>query len=128
MAGGAAILAVRRLGVLAFFGLIVAATVLYSMNFRDGDIDRYYLPTIAVAAPLIGVAVAFIAATVASAVAELSLRFEAGRSARRRLATGAAATAIVLAALLPGAALVSGYRSHDQSANRDADDVGRIGP
>jgi hypothetical protein len=121
VAGGAAILAVRRPGVLAFFGLIVAATVLYSMNFRDGDIDRYYLPTIAVAAPMIGVAVAFIAATVASAVAELSVRFDAGRTARRRLAAGAAATAIVLGALLPGAALVSGYRSQDRSANRDAD-------
>ncbi len=122
VAGGAAILAVRRLEVLAFFGLIVAATVLYAMNFRDGDIDRYYLPTVAVAAPLIGVAVAFIGATVASAVAEVSLRFETSRTARRRLATGAAATVVVLGALLPGAALVGGYRSHDQSANRAADE------
>jgi Protein of unknown function (DUF2723) len=121
VAGGAAVLAVRRLEVLALFGLIVVATVLYSMNFRDGDIDRYYLPTVVVAAPLIGVAVAFIGATVAMAAAELGFRFDTSRVARRRLATGAAVTAIVLAALLPGAALVSGYRSHDQSANRAAD-------
>ena len=26
------------------------------MNFRDGDIDRYYMPTVAVLAPLLGVA------------------------------------------------------------------------
>ena len=121
-AAGAAILAVRRLEALAFFGLVVAATVLYAMNFRDGDIDRYYLPTVAVAAPLIGVAVAFIGATVASAVAEASTRFDAGRIARRRLATGAAATVVALGALLPAAALVTGYRSHDQSANRAADE------
>ncbi len=121
VAGGAAVLAVRRLEALAFFGLIVVATVLYSMNFRDGDIDRYYLPTIVVAAPLIGVAVAFIGATVAMAAAEISLRFEASRVTRRRLATGAAAMVILLAALLPSAALVGGYRSHDQSANRAAD-------
>ena len=122
VAGGAAVLAVRRVEVVAFFGLIVVATVLYSMNFRDGDIDRYYLPTIVVAAPLIGVAVAFIGATVARAAAEISIRFEASRVARRRLATAAAAVVVILAALLPSAALVSGYRSHDQSANRAADD------
>jgi hypothetical protein len=121
VAGGAAVLAVRRLEVPAFFGLIVVATVLYSMNFRDGDIDRYYLPTIVVAAPLIGVAVAFIGSTVARAAAEISLRFDASRVARRRLASGAAAAVVILAALLPSAALVSGYRSHDQSANRAAD-------
>ena len=72
VAGGAAILAVRRLEAFAFLGLIVVATVLYAMNFRDGDIDRYYLPTIAVTAPLIGVALAFIGSTVARAVAEVS--------------------------------------------------------
>jgi Protein of unknown function (DUF2723) len=122
VAGGAAILAVRRLEVLAFFGLIVIATVLYSMNFRDGDIDRYYLPTIVVAAPLIGVAVAFIGATVAMAAAEIGRRNAVGRVARRRLASGAAAIVVILASLLPGAALVSGYRSHDRSANRAAEE------
>jgi hypothetical protein len=122
VAGGAAIMGVRRLEVLAFFGLVVVSTVLYAMNFRDGDIDRYYLPTIAISAPLIGVAVAFIGATVARAIAEISLRFAAGRTARRRLAAGGAAVIVALAALLPTTALVSGYRSHDQSANRAADE------
>jgi hypothetical protein len=122
VAAGTAVLAVRRLAVVVFFGLVVVATVLYAMNFRDGDIDRYYLPTVAVAAPLIGVAVAFLGATVARAVAEISLRFETGRIARRRLASGAAAAVVVLAMLLPGAALVGGYRSHDRSANRAADE------
>ena len=122
VAGGAAVLAVRRLEVLALFGLAVVATVLYSMNFRDGDIDRYYLPTIVIAAPLIGVAVAFVAASVATAAAEIGLRFETSRAARRRLATAAAAVVVVIGALLPASALVTGYRSHDQSANRAADD------
>ena len=121
VAGGASVLAVRRLEVLIFFALAVAATVLYSMNFRDGDIDRYYLPTIVIAAPLIGVAVAFIGATVATAAAEISRRFEASRTARRRVATAAAALVVAIGALLPAAALVSGYRSHDQSANRAAE-------
>jgi hypothetical protein len=122
VAAGAAVLAVRRLEALAFFGLIVVATVLYSMNFRDGDIDRYYLPTVVVAAPLIGVAVAFIGTTVATAAGQIGLRFDAGRVARRRMATGAAVAVVVLAALLPSAALVGGYRSHDQSSNRAADE------
>ena len=44
IAGGAAILAVRRLEAFAFLGLIVVATVLYAMDFRDGDIDRVTCP------------------------------------------------------------------------------------
>ena len=121
-AAGAAVLAVRRLEALVFFALVVVATVLYAMNFDDGDIDRYYLPTIAVAAPLIGVALAFIGATVAAAVAEISRRFEVGRAARRRLATVAAASVIGLGLIVPAMSLVGGYRSHDQSANRSADE------
>lgn len=120
-AAGAAVLAVRRLEALAFFGLVAVATIVYAMNFDDGDIDRYYLPTIAVATPLIGVALAFIGATVASAVARIALRFELGRRGRRRLAAAAAASVLVLGALLPAMSLVGGYRSHDQSANRAAD-------
>ena len=112
-------LAVRRGEVLVFFGLAVGAQILYAMNFRDGDIDRYYMPTIALAAPLIGVAVAFLGALVATAVAEISLRFEAGRT-RRRVATAAAAAVVALAAVIPGIGLVGGYRSRP-SANRAAD-------
>jgi hypothetical protein len=122
VACGAAILAVRRLEALAFLGLIVVATVLYAMNFRDGDIDRYYLPTMAVTAPMIGVALAFIASRLARAVAEVGRRLEASRRTRRWLATAAAATIVVLGALLPATALVTGYESHDQSENRAADE------
>ena len=120
-AAGAAVLAVRRVEVLVFFGLAVGAQILYAMNFRDGDIDRYYMPTIALAAPLIGVAIAFLGAVVATAVAEISLRFEAERATRRRVATAAAAALVALAAVIPAIGLVGGYRSHDQSENRAAD-------
>jgi Protein of unknown function (DUF2723) len=122
VAGGAAILAVRRLEAFVFLGLIVVATVLYAMNFRDGDIDRYYLPTMAVTAPMIGVALALVASTLARAVAEASRRFDASRRTRRWMATAAAVTVVALGALLPATALVSGYESHDQSENRAADE------
>ena len=120
-AAGAAVLAVRRPSVLAFLVPAVVANVVYSMNFRDGDIDRYYLPTIAVAMPLLGVALAAIGATVASAVGEVAFRSMATRTARRRLATAAAAVVLVLGSLLPAASLVTGYAAHDQSRNREAD-------
>jgi Protein of unknown function (DUF2723) len=120
-AAGAAVLAVRRPAVLAFFVPLVVANVIYSMNFLDGDIDRYYLPTVAVCAPLIGVALAAIGSTVASAIGETSLRLVTTRRARRRLTGAAAAFVIVLGALLPAASLVGGYEAHDQSQNREAD-------
>ena len=120
-AGGAATLAVRRPAVLAFLGPVFVVNVIYSMNFLDGDIDRYYLPTVAVCAPLIGVALAVIAATVARAVGDVSVRLVTARSARRRLTTGAAAFVVLLGALLPAASVVTGYQAHDQSRNREAD-------
>ena len=90
------------------------------MNFRDGDIDRYYMPTIALAAPLIGVAVAFLGALVATAVAEISLRFEAGRATRRRgdrvCGRGRGARR-----RHPGDRPRRRLPAHDQSANRAAD-------
>jgi hypothetical protein len=100
---------------------MVVANVIYSMNFLDGDIDRYYLPTIVVCAPLLGVALAAIASTVSSAVGETSLRMLTTRTARRRLTTTAAAFVVVLGALLPGVSLVTGYEARDQSQNREAD-------
>ncbi|TMB83032.1 MAG: DUF2723 domain-containing protein [Chloroflexi bacterium] len=57
---GAATLAVRHLGAFVFLGLIVVADIVYSMNFNDGDINRYYLPALVASAPMIGVAVAMI--------------------------------------------------------------------
>ena len=100
--------------------------VLYSMNFRDGDIDRYYMPTIVVLAPLIGVAVAPSAATRALGPrrrwagvllrGEPASRRRGSRPLRRRSWSWRSGRA------LPSAALVTGYEAHDQSANRDADD------
>ena len=121
VAVGASVLAVRRLGLLAFFGLLAAANVLYSMNFRDGDIDRYYLPTLVVTFPLLGVAVAAIAAAVARAVAEVGRRLVATLAARRRLAAVAGAIVVLLATALPAGALVTTYGANDQSRNREAD-------
>ena len=51
VAAGAAILAVRRIEDFAFLGLVVIASVFYAMNFRDGDIDRYYLPSSSLSRP-----------------------------------------------------------------------------
>jgi len=121
VAAGAAALAVRRPSVLFFLAPVVVANILYSMNFRDGDIDRYYLPSIALTMPLLGVALAAIGATVAGAVGEVAFRMLATRTARRRLATAAACVILVLGALLPTASVVTGYAAHDQSQNREAD-------
>ena len=121
IAMGAAVLAVRRPGALAFLGLSVAANVFYSMNFRDGDIDRYYMPTLVATAPMLGVAVAAIGATCARAVAESSRRLVGTRAARRRLAGVAGGTVVALGSLMTVGSLVVGYAAHDQSGNRDAD-------
>jgi 4-amino-4-deoxy-L-arabinose transferase-like glycosyltransferase len=118
---GASVLAVRRWPALALLGLIAVANVFYAMNFRDGDIDRYYLPTIVITAPLIGVAVAAIADTVASAIADASARLVATRASQRRAATIAGALVLALGVLLPAVALAGGYRAQDRSHNREAD-------
>ena len=122
IAVGAAIVGARSVGTLAVLGLFVVGNVVYSMNFRDGDIDRYYMPTVAVLAPLLGVALATIAAACAQAVAEVGRRLVAGLDARRRLGALAGALVLGLGALLPAASLVTGYGAHDQSGNRDADE------
>ncbi|MEA2650792.1 MAG: hypothetical protein QOI85_513, partial [Chloroflexota bacterium] len=90
--------------------------------FRDGDIDRNYMPTVAVVAPLLGVALAAIAAACGRAVAEVGRRLVDSVGARRRLASFAGAFVLGLGALLPVASVVTGYEAHDQSRNRDADD------
>jgi hypothetical protein len=90
------------------------------MNFNDGDIARYYLPTLVATAPLVGVAVAMVAATSARAAAEASRRV-AGLVGRRRIAVAVGSAALALALLLPLATLVANYQSSDESANRDAD-------
>lgn len=121
VAGGAAVLAVRRPGALAFLGLVVVANVVYSMNFRDGDIDRYYMTTIAATAPLLGIAVGAVATAGARALREIGLRNAASRLARRRLTSAAAALVLAIALLLPATSLVTGYAAHDKSADREAD-------
>ncbi|MDP9269451.1 MAG: DUF2723 domain-containing protein [Chloroflexota bacterium] len=117
---GAATLAVRRLGALVFLGLIAVADVVYAMNFSDGDIGRYYLPTILVGAVLIGVAVAMVAAACARAVAEISRRFT-GFAGRRRLASVAGGLVLGIGLLLPVTTVAVNYDASDQSGRHDAD-------
>jgi len=117
---GASTLAVRRPGSLAFLAISVVADVIYAMNFRDGDIDRYYMPAVVMTAPLIGIAVGAIAAAAGRASAQLSRR-AADVGGRRRLATAAGALVLVLGSALPAASVVTLYRSHDQSQNREAE-------
>ncbi len=118
---GAAIVAARSMGTFVVLGMFVIGNVLYSMNFRDGDIDRYYMPTVAVLAPLLGVALATVGAACAQAVAEVGRRLVTTTQARRSLATLGGGLVLGLGALLPAASLVTGYDAHDQSQNRDAD-------
>jgi hypothetical protein len=121
VAVGAAVVAARSLGTFAVLLLFVIGNVAYSMNFRDGDIDRYYMPTVAVLAPLLGVALAATAAACGNAVAEAGRRLVTSLGSRRFLAALAGAVVLGLGALLPAASLVTGYEAHDQSRNRDAD-------
>ena len=122
VAVGAAITAARGLGTFVVALLFVLGNILYSMNFRDGDIDRYYMPTVAVVAPLLGVAAATIAAAAGRAFAQAGRRLASTLAGRRRLASGAAATVVLLVGLLPAASLVGGYEAHDVSDNRRADE------
>jgi hypothetical protein len=117
---GAATLAARQLAAFAFLGLIVVANIVYSMNFNDGDIDRYYMPTLVAAAPLLGVAFALIATAAARAVAEATHRM-AGTAGRRRVARLAGGLVLALGMAIPLGSLVTQYESHDQSRNREAD-------
>ena len=121
VAVGAAIVAARSLGTFAVLFLFVLGNVVYSMNFNDGDIDRYYMPTIVVLAPLLGVATATVAAAFARAVAEVGRRLVTTLEARQRLAALAGAVVLALGAGVPYASLVTGYEAHDVSTNRDAD-------
>ncbi len=117
---GAAVIASRRIGLFVVLALVVGVDVFYAMHFDDGDIDRYYMPSLVVVAPLVGVALAMLATASARAVAEVGRRVAIGR-ARSNLASSAAVLVLGLGALLPAASLVTGYTSHDQSQNREAD-------
>jgi hypothetical protein len=117
---GAATLAVRQRADLVFLALIVVANVVYAMNFNDGDIDRYYMPTLVAAAPMLGVAIALIGTAAARAVAEATYRM-AGIAGRRRVARMAGGLVLALGLAMPLGSLVTQYASHDQSRNREAD-------
>ena len=118
---GASVLAARDLKAFAFLGLLVLANVAYSMNFIDGDIARYYMLTVLVAAVCIGVGLSAIAATAARAVAEASRRTLAF-AGRRRAAVVAGVLVLVAGALLPLGGLLSLYPERaEQGANQDAD-------
>ncbi|MDQ6682144.1 MAG: DUF2723 domain-containing protein [Chloroflexota bacterium] len=120
VAMGAATLAVRRLGAFIFLASLVAANVYYSLNFQDGDIDRYYMLSVLVAALLLAVAIASLAVVCARAAAIASRRF-ATIAGRRTMASVAAVAVLALAALLPAASLVIHYAERDQSAYTDPD-------
>jgi hypothetical protein len=119
VAFGAATVAVQRIGTFVLLALIVVVNIWYSMNFQDGDIDRYYLTTVIVAAPLLGVAIAGLASTCARAAAELGRRL--GRVARRRVAAAASLIVLLLTLLLPAGSLVTLYDARDRSNDHEAD-------
>jgi hypothetical protein len=117
---GASVLAVRRPGALAFLGLLAVANVGYSMNFQDGDIDRYYMLTVLVGAVAIGVAVSAVAAAAGRSFADVTRR-SFGPVGRRRSATLAAGLVVTLAGLLPTVGVVTLYQQRDRSFDRDAE-------
>jgi transmembrane protein TMEM260 (protein O-mannosyltransferase) len=118
---GAAVMVIRDPRALAFLGLLVAANVAYSMNFQDGDIDRYYMLTVLVGAVLIGVAVSAFSAASGRAFAEATRR-TLGLVGRRRAAIAAGAAVVLFGAMLPAAGLITLYGERSESAaNRDAD-------
>ncbi len=120
VAAGAATLAVRHWPTAVFLGLVVAMNVFYSMNFRDGDIDRYYLPSVVVAAALLSVAIAAIAGVAGRAGAEASRRLGDLRL-RRRLAAACGGLILLLGLLLPAGSLVTWYEARDRSDDREAE-------
>jgi hypothetical protein len=117
---GAAVLAARRLGAFVFLGLLAAGNVLYSMNFRDGDIDRYYLLTAWLGALMIGLAASAVGGAAGRALADATRR-ALGIVGRRRAAVAGVALVMLLGVALPLASLVLLYRERDRSNDFDAD-------
>jgi hypothetical protein len=117
---GAAILAARRLGAFVFLGLLVAGNVIYAMNFRDGDIDRYYMLSAWVGAVALGVALSGVGAAAGRAAADATRR-SLGIAGRRRAAVAGVALTMLLAAALPLGGLVLLYRERDRSGDFDGE-------
>ena len=86
------------LGGFGVLGLFVASNVVYSMNFRDGDIDRYYMPTVAVAAPLLG------AGVMAGAVLATRTPVHVDRRHALAVCYGVQAVGVVIGVWWPGVA------------------------
>ncbi|HEX3220375.1 MAG TPA: DUF2723 domain-containing protein [Candidatus Limnocylindria bacterium] len=118
---GASILAARDLRAFAFLALLVLANVVYSMNFVDGDIARYYMLSVLIASVCIGIGLSAISAAAARAVAEAGRRAW-GMIGRRRGAVMAGALVLAAGAMLPLGGLLSLYPERaEQGSNRDAD-------
>jgi hypothetical protein len=118
---GASALAARDARAFAFLALLVLANVLYSMEFMDGDIARYYMLTALVAAVCVGIALSAISAAAARAVAEASRKVW-GLAGRRRASVVAGVLTLAAGALLPAGSLLSLYAERaEQGSNRDAD-------
>jgi Protein of unknown function (DUF2723) len=118
---GASILAARDLRAFLFMLLLVLPNLIYSMNFVDGDIARYYMLTVLVGAIMIGVGVSAVVAAAARAMADASRR-SLSCLGRRRVAIATGALMLSAAAVLPVWSLVSRYPERaEQGSNRDAD-------
>jgi MFS family permease len=118
---GASVLAARDMRAFAFWALLVAGNVFYSMNFSNGDIARYYMLTTLAGAVMIGVALSALAALAGRAMADATRR-TVGFVGRRRSAIATGALVLGLGALLPLSSLLSMYPERaEQATNRDAD-------
>ena len=116
---GLVILAWRYAAAAIFLGLIAVIHVIYAVNFEQGDVDRYYMTAVLVAAPMLGVAIAAQAGVYARAALALGSRL-GGWRVRRRLALGVGAAVVLLAAGLPAYGVASLYEERDMSDDRAA--------
>ena len=116
---GFALLAARNLRAAIFLGLIGVIHLIYAVNFEQGDVNRYYMTAVLVAAPMLGVATAALAGLYARAALALGGRL-GGRAVRRRFALGAGAVVVALAAALPAYGVLELYDERDLSDDREA--------
>ncbi|MFN2484552.1 MAG: DUF2723 domain-containing protein [Candidatus Limnocylindria bacterium] len=101
-----------------FLSLVAAVNVFYSMNFQDGDIGRYYMTTVLVAAPVLAVAVGWFARLAASAAWYVGRRLSA--PARGIAATTVAVVALAAFAAIPAYSVVHLYDERDNSDDHQA--------
>ena len=119
---GAATVAARQFGAFVFLGLVVLADVLYSMGFNDGDIARYYLPTLADHRAAHRGGGGHDRRLLGQSRGGGVWRRIADFAGRRRIALGRGRRgAVDQPAPAPGRAWRMNYKPADQSANHDAD-------